>query len=206
MNHFRSLIAASLFGLAITANAATIQTTFDAGLDGWTGTGGTVVFVASGGNPGGHLQQSDADATDMTVFAPAPFLGNLTAFLGGLLSFDAIQIVGTSDYAPFGSLTIRNGANSVTVDVAPPGSPPAVWTNYSVALTAAAFGTTEANLLSVLGNVTSIELLLEFQAGISETAGLDNFQIASSDVPEPGTLLTVGALLIAIGAARLRFA
>jgi len=69
-----------LLCLAGAAQAATpvLLSNFDSGLGGWTGAGGSVSHIASGGNGGGHLQQTDTLNTWMSVSAPAAFLGNLS--------------------------------------------------------------------------------------------------------------------------------
>ena len=76
MNH-RLMLIASLLALSASAGNAQIISNFDSGLAGWTGTGGSVAHVASGGNGGGYLSQTDTLNTWMGVSARAAFLGNL---------------------------------------------------------------------------------------------------------------------------------
>lgn len=172
------------------ASAVTIESTFDAGLEGWTGsTGGDLAFVSTGGNPGGFLQQTDTDLSDMFVMAPASFLGDLSAFLNGTLSFDARQVGGNGEkYAPFGFVTLFNGGNAISADIAGANAPSNDWTTFSMNLDAAGFQTTPEAVAAVLSNVTMIMVQLESQIGAVEVTGMDNFRMVSA-VPEPATLL-----------------
>lgn len=171
------------------ASALTMESTFDTGLEGWTtSVGGELAFVATGGNPGGFLQQTDTDLSDMFVNAPAKFLGDLSEFLNGTLSFDARQVSGAGEkYAPFGFVTLFNGGNAVSADIAGAGAPSTDWTTFSVNLDPAGFQTTPEALAAVLSNVTMITVELESQIGVVEATGMDNFRLVSA-VPEPSTL------------------
>src|SRR5438093_839403 len=88
------LTTISVLALASSLHAATITSTFDTGSDGWTYNEGTFMFVSSGGNPGGHLELSDTGPgfEDFAVFAPSKFLGDLSAFNRGMLSFDWVVL------------------------------------------------------------------------------------------------------------------
>ena len=183
--------ALALTLLAVHASSAlTIESTFDAGLEGWTtSVGGELTFVGTGGNPGGFLQQTDIDLSDMFVSAPANFLGNLSAFLNGSLSFDARQVSGAGEkYAPFGFVTLFNGGNAVSTDIAGADAPSSDWSTFSINLDPAGFQTTPEALAAVLSNVTLIAVQLESQIGVVEVTGMDNFRLVSA-VPEPSTLL-----------------
>ena len=171
-------------------SAVTIESTFDAGLEGWTGsTGGDLAFVSTGGNPGGFLQQTDTDLSDMFVMAPASFLGDKSAFLNGTLSFDARQVGGNGEkYAPFGFVSLFNGGNAISIDIAGANAPSSDWTTYSVKLDGAGFETTPEAVAAILSNVTMIMVQLESQIGAVEVTGMDNFRMVS-EVPEPATLL-----------------
>ena len=71
--------------LAALPARADLTSHFDSGLEGWTGLGGTLSHAA-----GGWLLQQDTQSTWMSVSAPVAYHGNLAAYLGGTLSFDAI--------------------------------------------------------------------------------------------------------------------
>jgi hypothetical protein len=192
----RHLITASLLALGALAAHANINSSFNNGLEGWTGAGGTVSYGASGGNGGGYLVQTDTMNTWMSVSAPAAFLGNLSTYSGGVLSFDVKNISNhASDLQSgpwFGAITITGAAGSASRNVAGAGAglplADGLWRTYSTTLSPALWS---GNLAAVLANTTAITLTLEFNNAIVETAGLDNFQIAA--VPEPATAVLMGA-------------
>lgn len=188
-----SLVTALVF--AGPASAA-IQSTFDSGAEGWTGLHGDLQWLASGGQPGGHLRQSDTDGGDQVVFAPTAYLGNLSAYLGGSVAFSILNANGDSpDYGAGGILTLRNGGLAVSFDLIPDNEPvtDGLWHHYSTVLSDANFG---SDLAAVLANVTELSLNLEFHNGITEVAGLDNFVIAEAqNVPEPGSMALLAAAL-----------
>jgi hypothetical protein len=176
------LLAAS----TLSPNArADIVSTFDTGLEGWTGVGGTVSHGA-----GGYLLQLDTQNSWMSVAAPAAFRGNLSAYLGGTLSFDALNANGVAPNLAsgpwFGTVTITGPGGSASRPVAGvgPGQPAAngAWQTYTAALGPAAWS---GNLAAALANVTSLTVSLEFNEDIVELAGFDNFRVTA--VPEPGT-------------------
>lgn len=200
------LTAAVIAAITTPAHSQTITSGFDLGLESWSGAGGTVSWVSSGGSPGGYLRQADNAGTWMTVSAPSAFHGNLSAFLGGSLSFDARNFGGAADLttAPlFGTVTITGSGGSASRSLAGLGQPPAdqLWHNYSASLTSALWS---GNLAGALTNVTQISVVLEFNDAIVETAGFDNFTLQGvSTVPEPSSFAMVG-LGIAVVAAQLR--
>lgn len=178
---------AALLALSLPASATVLASRFDAGLEGWTGLGGTVTHAA-----GGYLQQLDTQSTWMSVLAPAAFRGDLSAFLGGSLSFEGRNLNGVAadlGSAPwFGRVTIAGPGGTATRDVAGTGpgrpAPGAGWAGYAAPLDPAAW---TGNLGGALANVTSLSVTLEFNDAIVELAGFDNFQLAA--VPEPSAAL-----------------
>ncbi len=192
--------------LALSATArADIGSSFDSGLEGWTGTGGTVSFAASGGAPGGHLQQLDTASTWMSVIAPASFHGDLTAYLGGTVSFDARNANGTAPNlasAPwFGKVTVSGPGGTATRQLAGLGSgqPPVdgSWQSYAATLDA---GGWIGNLAGAMANVTTMSVSLEFNDDIVELAGFDNFRVSA--VPEPSAALLASLGLAGLGLGR----
>lgn len=197
-----SLLTASLLSLPLIATAAS----FDTGAEGWTTANGTQTWVAAGGNSGGWLQIEDLDGnTDITITAPASWLGNWSAYLGGTLSFDAKNTNGiSSDWPGFGSVSITGPGGTVQMDFIAAGQPPAdgQWHRYSVTLSPAA-GWNGASLSAVLANVTSLTLNGEYHAGPGELLGIDNLQVTA--VPEPASAaLLLGGLGLLAGWRRKR--
>lgn len=190
-------VALAALGAAGAARAD-IVSSFGSGLEGWTGSGGAVTYAASGGNAGGHLRQQDTEGGYMAVFAPAAFLGDLSSYLGGSLSFDGLNANGVPDDLAagpwFGTVTITGSAGTAVRAVAGEGfghlGTDGQWRSFSAALDPALWS---GDLVAVLGNVTQLSVTLEFNdtAG-AELAGFDNFRLATA-VPEP----TPVALLLA---------
>ena len=128
------LTLVALMALARVASATQIVSTFDADPDGWTSSsGGSMTFATTGGNPGGFLRQLDLDNTDMFVSAPAKFLGDKSAFAGGSVLFDGIELdAGPGNYQPYGTVTLRSGATSIQADLVPLGNPANAWSTFSI--------------------------------------------------------------------------
>jgi hypothetical protein len=188
--------------------SANIITTFDTGLQGWTGVGGTISHAA-----GGYLLQQDSLNTWMSVVAPAAYHGNLSAYLGGTLSFDGLNANGAvADLASapwFGRVTVSGPGGSAWRDLTGlgQGQPPVngAWQTYATTLDVAGW---DGNLAGALADVTSMTVTLEFSNSIVEVAGFDNFRVSAvpsgetppNSVPEPGPL---ALLALAAGGAAL---
>jgi len=197
--------------LSGSAGATTIISTFDTDLDGWTtNPQGTLAFQATGGNPGGFLEETDASSTgNMHIDAPGKFLGDLTG--ADLFSVDILTYSTPANLRPaFGTLTFLNSvaALSITLDLGDPGTG---WTNYSTALNPTAFGVGAATYASVMGNVTGITLILETDKNSdTEQVGVDNVTISGSlgasavETPEPEYFGLLGIALTLGGLARRR--
>ena len=201
----RPLLATLIAPLAALPLAAAAAG-FDAGSEGWTtSNGGDQSWVATGGNGGGWLRVADTTNDDFLLNAPSGWLGNWSAYLGGTLSFDALNVNNEApDWAPFGEVTITGAAGTAVLDMVAANHPPAdgQWYRYSVLLSPSA-GWSGAPLASVLANVTSLTLKAEFHAGVSEVVGIDNLQVTA--VPEPaGAALLLGGLGLLAGLRRKR--
>ena len=158
--------------------ASTVSSTFDVDADGWTATPGaaTVAHEASGGNPGGFLSSTDTDPTTPVVIAPAKFLGDLSAYDGGVLSYDMKVLDPTTPVTSVGDglgrVQINGGGSNATFIYlpSPPFPSPDAWRRFVVPLTAAAFNTTQANWEQVLSNATHLDVIIQHGTKV----GMDN--------------------------------
>jgi hypothetical protein len=162
-------------------------------------------YEATGGKTGGYLQGFEDDPLGGTGYFVAPttsaFHGNLSAYAGGTLSFDIKVLDGT---AYFDDNDVMMSGNGKTVTFAthinPVGAPGNGWVTFSVALTAANFG---SDLAAVLANVSGFELRGEFIGG-AEVEGLDNVTLMTAAVPEPSTWAMMILGFFGIGAMTYR--
>ena len=182
------------------ASAATISSTFDTGVEGWTAVDTTghdyfSTWKSTGGNPGGFLfGYEDYSITGTGFFiAPSKFLGDLSAYAGGVLSFDIKIITGASRYYySDADVIISNGANSVswTPDINPAEQG---WFTFSVQLNDANFG---SGLASILSNVTELQIRGEYIGG-EEEEGLDNVFLSTAATAVPLPAVGAGLPLVA---------
>jgi len=167
-----------------------------AGVDGWTvindATGPT--YFATGGNPGGYIQAVD-QVLGLTWFwvAPPKFLGNDSAAYGQNLQFDLRQS-GLNNQFDEDDVVLMGSGLTLAFDT--PNNPGITWTSYNVPLLASAgwkldsiagAAATEAQMQSVLSNLTALRIRGEFITG-PDTGDLDNVALGSA-IPESGTLL-----------------
>jgi hypothetical protein len=208
------LVMSVLLPSSSMASSITIVSTFTSGLEGWTTTDPGAVFtqVAAGGNPGGYLSHDNSEQAIAQLVAPAAFLGNLSAFIGGTFSFDG-NLLGAGGsffdgpngipggvFLDYGIIQLIGPTLSAQVDLLPGGAtaPAGAWQTYSIGLNAAAWGLTPADFNTLMQNVTSLRITVEGLWG-AEFQGIDNISLVSADasttgvpVPEPASLLLVG--------------
>ena len=171
-----------LIGVAASANAgeSKIVGSFDVGLEGWKANGGQQGHQPGDPDHGGYLQITDVDSSNMTVVAPEQFVGNLSRFEGGMLSFDAREIdaSGGRPFSTFGEVTIFGGGREVRVDLAV--SPATrTWKTYSIPLIAADWQIEPATWRKVLSDIKAITVNLESSSPVVETVGFDEFQLCT---------------------------
>lgn len=207
-----ALVPALLCWLPLAAVAATSQFNTDA--DGWVAQGdseGPLSWVATGGNPGGHVLIDDLTTGGVTYFiAPAKFLGNQFAALGTNLLFDLQQVYSGSP-SQFSSpdVVLQGDGLTLVYNFGAASNYPAngSWTSYVVPLVAAQWqlnsfsgaAPTGLQMSAVLGDLTALKIRAEFRSG-SDIGHLDNVSL----VPEPASLALLLAGLGIVGLAARR--
>lgn len=198
-------LLALLIAAAIAPTAGATTSSFDAGSEGWTVLGdaeGPLTWVASGGNPGGHVAIDDASQGGITYFvAPAAYRGDQSAALGSLLQFDLMQVYnGSASQFNSADVVLVGGGNTLVFDT--PNNPAkGAWTSYAVPLVAGSWRldstagaiASQAQLATTLGSLTALRIRAEYRTG-PDIGKLDNVSL----VPEPGTwgLLAAGLLVL----------
>ena len=187
----------------VSTASGSVVSTFDTDADGWgvTGDANNFTWSATGGNTGGtddgYVFANDVGQGIIWNFnAPAKFLGDQSAFVGGMLSWDLIQIsTPGSDIDDQPDVVLVGAGQTLVIDAG--ASPATTWTPYSVSLSTASdwrvdtlggAAATDAQIAAVLGNLTSLEIRGEFRDRGGDDAGLDNIML----VPAPGSLAVLG--------------
>jgi hypothetical protein len=162
------------------AGGSNIFSSFDTDAEGWTVRGGQKTHRQEDGDHGGHLQIADGDSSNMTIVAPERFVGDLSRFEGGMLSFDAreIEAPGGRPFPQFGVVTITGGNWEARVDLAP-GPASQVWNTYSIPLIAADWNVEPATWRKVLSDVRAITVSIESCTPVVETVGFDDFRLCT---------------------------
>lgn len=202
--HWIGLVVALGLALVAADARADVLSTFDTDLEGWTGTNVNLAHAAAGGNPGGFMRATDPDALTMQCRAPVAFMGDLSSYDGGTISFDAIELGGAFvDIPIFGNITISDGVNTAALDIAA-GGPVASWTPYSGAFDATTWGVAPATWSTLIANVTSMTLDLEYNSVVGgDDVGIDNFSLRAAPIPQP-TSLVLGIVGVCGAAMRRR--
>jgi alkaline phosphatase D len=212
-------ISSSVIGFVVPVGAAAgtpapVTSTFDTDADGWvTLNDGSLSYVATGGNPGGHLFASDLGQGSWWYFqAPNKYIGDKSAYIGGTLSFDAKQSGGAFNDAPTYGDIVLLGTNGVALAYnfdTPHGT---AWAGFEATLvasdwTVATVGTagglvtytqssvapTDAEFEAVLSDVAALYVRGEYRSG-SDSSGLDNVVLA----PAPGSRAAVSGSSLSI--------
>ncbi|MEK8087124.1 PEP-CTERM sorting domain-containing protein [Aquabacterium sp. A3] len=177
-------LGALVLALSSSVASANLLYTFDNDAQGVTSTG---AILTEGS---GFLTLQDIDGADMAVYLPSADLVNGLQYLGGTLSFDAINLNGASnDWFSFGTVRLSGGGQFVELDIVPGAEPGGAWQTYAVALDEATWG---PSLSVVLAQLSGVSITLESHIGYDnsnggfELNGVDNIRLAAA-VPEPGT-------------------
>lgn len=186
-----------------------VQSSFDTGAEDWGARNGISSrdWVASGGQSGGYIQATDdGDGTVWFFVAPAAYLGDQSAALGGTLSFwlktSTLALPMANNWAD-----IRIGGGGLELAIDAGAAPGLDWRFYSVALSAGAWrlGTVDgalassAEIATVLANVDHLWIRGEYSAWW-DTGGLDSVVLSAVPEPHAGWLAALG--LVALGLKR----
>lgn len=211
---------AVLVGLAATASADVITSTFDAGAEGWLVADAdapdhqSITALAehrmAGGNTGGFITTAISWPTTAFFVAPSEFLGDRSSSFGGSIEVDRRFIHPDSwadtmqvDYAVDLTMTGVGGTVTLAVGLAPVSL--TQWESFSVDLSAAGgwfhvdtgVAATDAEIAGVLGSLDDLRIRGNVRDQFARV-GIDNFSM----VPAPGA---AGLLALAgLGAIRRR--
>ncbi|TDP73258.1 laminin B domain-containing protein [Roseateles toxinivorans] len=218
---FKSAAAATLLITATVAQAAPapVESRFNADTENWRVANLLSLSAASqaASFEAGTQRISTNDLFSWTVFAaPAKFLGNQSAFLGGSLSFDLSDSLKDTTADIFPTLVLQSGANLLAWFGGAPGS---TMTSYSAVLTASPAwqkivgyevtglpilaAASSADLSNVLGALQGIYINADWKTAGNDHAELDNVNLVGV-VPEPSSWLMLLAGLAAVAIARRR--
>ncbi len=201
MDH-RSLLAVLCLGFAVTGMSyGQVISSFEVDTEGWivwdancsnysqTLATHTPTWQPAGGDAGGWVQHHDSTNYCSFFAAPAPYLGDRSAYVSGILEF---SLSSTESDWQNSDVVVLIGAGRVICYELPlmPPSPPA-WRHYVVPLQAGEFtynnesGATvsAADFAAVLADLDGLLLPAEFGAQIEETVGLDSVWLRQPDTP-----------------------
>ncbi|MCP5072760.1 MAG: hypothetical protein GY947_05615 [Rhodobacteraceae bacterium] len=164
-----------------------ITSTFDSGADGWTASNGTEVWNATYGSTGGGLQASEGGTGTYWFNAGANYLGDLSDYWGGSLSYDFKLHISNSEAGVTKDVAITGGGLTMYYDVS--ADPTGSWGTNNIDFNSAGGWTiagvnrlaTTAEIQQILGNVTAFQIRGEFVNGsVNDIAYLDNVVVAEA--------------------------
>ena len=167
-----------------------ITSTFTTDMEGWTTNNGTAVY-STDGNPDGSVRGVEAGNGTWYFNAPEAYLGDISAYYGGSLSFDLRQDGAENQFSD-ADVILTGAGVSLYLDFGL--NPGTGWTHYEISL---ALGggwhvgslsgpiASEAVILAVLSNLTALSIRGEYVTGnTNDAANLDNV-VVSSEPPSP---------------------
>lgn len=185
------VIVVVLAGCTGGSGTAAVTSTFDDGTDGWTIAGDAQDgqaepdHVASGGNPGGHLEAAD-DVTGGVWHwnASGAYLGDKSGYSDGTLVFELTQSR-TDDQFDSPDVILGSGDVRLGYDFGDESTHPETdWTRYEVPLSADGWTNldsgepaTEEEFERVLSDLDRLWIRGEYREG-SDTGGIDNVELS----------------------------
>ncbi len=143
-------------------------------------------WSATGGNPGGYINETDISIGAWGWLAPAEFKGNLSVYYGCNLSFDLTQSSFLGNMTSYYDVMIFNTSGDTMVFNYADLNVINTWVNKIVPLTDVAgwkYGSsiagvapaaTAAQILAILSDVSKIRIKAEYSGLTYETNGIDN--------------------------------
>jgi len=224
MKHIAVFFTCALMSFPFYANASVgvlAESTFDAGTDGWSalGTSGSTGSWAMTSGPfsvsyiGGAISMTDPD-NEWTYFsAPSKFLGDMSAAFGGQLQFESrVLSAPGGSYANEAEVMLRGGGMTLVYDAT--STLTSLPTSFDISLTSGNWrvndtfsgaAATDADLQTVLGDLTALWINAEYFTPVVETIALDNVRLITA-VPEPQTygMMLAGLALVGWAARRAK--
>lgn len=209
---FAACLLAGLGARTASAAPADITSNFDSDREGWTVTGDffPLVHFAVGGDEGGFIGYNDQAVGDSIDFiAPAKFTGDLSAYLGGTISYALRVTTSDPDFYSWTDLWIASPVGTLTLEnqITRLDAPIGAWTSYDFVLGESqdwrfqATGSDiklpagDASIGLVLSNVTRFAIRGEFIDG-DEFDALDSVRLAApaTAIPEPASVALLAGL------------
>ncbi|MBX3352601.1 MAG: hypothetical protein KF684_06675 [Phycisphaeraceae bacterium] len=187
------LVAGSAL-LSAPALAGVIKAEFDDGTSGWTAQVGAVEWADTGGVPGGYLMIESASGAFGVASAPSQFTGALTSYNGGAFTFDTTIVSRAYEVGsipPIGSrpdvfsviVTIEGANGLVATAQTAPIFTTTRWVGMGLDFTAATFGVSESDWLSILADVDALTISTDGPDFLRPfVIGFDNIAL----LPTPG--------------------
>lgn len=194
-------LALAAFGLAIAAHAD-IVSTFDADDEGWRAadvstTDLSILSSQPAGWESGHLRADEFGSALFVLAAPTAYLGDLSSYYGGAVTFTLSDTVG--DGLPYPDLLIRGNGFAMAYATPPPTS---LGTTYTIPLSEAGWigfdgqPVSHSQFLSALTAVDRFGINADWRTGGQDSVTLDDVRVAAA--PEPASLLPLALGLLAI--------
>lgn len=206
------VVTAFVADLAQSEATASVISTFDTDLDGWTGDNpGEVSFSATGGNPGGFLKFTDGAPAGGLLIAPSKFLGDWTGMDGtGHISYD-YRTINSGSHIEALAREVRiegpGGAANFVGSLPCPGNfCTSDFESIFVPLTEASWNVTSGSWSALLANVTDFQVRGDHYTTLSsgDSEGFDNIFLSGTPgklavIPLPSALTVLASGLVGLG-------
>lgn len=156
-----------------------IVSTFNTDNEDWTVNGGIMYYQGVDGNPDGFIEfEDDQDGAGIFI-VPEKFLGNLSYFQEGSLSFDLKNTLNNDQdmLNGYGKVRITSSVKFAEKNVVPL-EYINDWTTFSIPLNSEEWGLSPAGWDSILAEVTEIYIQMDAQWNYYDRTGLDNFKLS----------------------------